>query len=116
MFSQEKIGEMPLHSHNNLKTKLLPVIVPPFGLLYPCSDPELKTIREYLDKELASGKISRSNSSAAAPILLITKKNETLRICVDYRRLNKVTVKDRHPRPIMSELRDRLCKLLSPLN
>ncbi|KAH0607988.1 uncharacterized protein H6S33_002040, partial [Morchella sextelata] len=83
---------------------------PPFGPLYPCSAPELKALREYLDKELSSGKISRSNSPAAAPILFIPKKDGTLRICVDYRGLNKVTVKDKYPLPIMSELRDRLFK------
>ncbi|KAH0607133.1 uncharacterized protein H6S33_003121 [Morchella sextelata] len=110
VFSQEKIEEMPPHSHNDLKIKLLPGTAPPFGPLYPCSAPELKALREYLDKELSSGKISRSNSPAAAPILFIPKKDGTLRICVDYRGLNKVTVKDKYPLPIMSELRDRLFK------
>ncbi|KAH0610375.1 uncharacterized protein H6S33_011902 [Morchella sextelata] len=110
VFSQEKIEEMPPHSHNDLKIRLLPGTAPPFGPLYPCSAPELKALQEYLDKELSSGKISRSNSPAAAPILFIPKKDGTLRICVDYRGLNKVTVKDKYPLPIMSELRDRLFK------
>jgi hypothetical protein len=110
VFSQEKIQELPPHSRNDLKINLLPGTAPPFGPLYPCSAPELKALREYLDKELSLGKISRSNSPAAAPILFIPKKDGTWRICVDYRGLNKVTVKDKYPLPIMSELRDRLFK------
>ncbi|KAH0603149.1 uncharacterized protein H6S33_008153 [Morchella sextelata] len=110
VFSQEKIGEMPPHSHNDLKIKLLPGTPPPFGQLYPCSAPELKALREYVDKELSSEKISRSNSPAAAPILFIPTKDGTLQICLDYRGLSKVTVKNKYPLPVMSELRDRLFK------
>ncbi len=65
-------------------------------------------LKEYLNKALANGKITRSNSPAAAPILFVPKSNGKIRICVDYRGLNKVTIKDKYPLPLMSELRDRL--------
>src|SRR6266849_9792876 len=59
---------------------------------------------------LASGKIRRSTSPGSTPILLAPKPNGTLRLCIDYPGLNKVTLKDRYPLPLMSELRDRLGK------
>jgi hypothetical protein len=57
---------------------------------------------------MASSKLIRSNSSAAAPILFVTKASGKLRICVDYWGLNKITVKDKYQLPLMSVLRDRL--------
>src|SRR5258706_8455070 len=49
-----------------------------------------------------------SSSTVAAPILFVRKKDGTLRLCVDYRGLNAVTVKDRYPLPLISEALDRL--------
>src|SRR5207302_1410401 len=43
-------------------------------------------------------------------ILFMPKSNGTLRLCIDYRELNKITIKNRYPLPLMSELRDRLGK------
>jgi hypothetical protein len=74
------------------------------------SEAELKVLREYLDNMLASGKIHRSTSPASTPILFVPKPNGALRLCIDYRVLNKVTLKDRYPLPLMSEFRDRLGK------
>ena len=61
-------------------------------------------------KQVAAGKITKSNSSAGAPILLVKKPDGSFRLCVDYRALNKVTVKNRYPLPLMTELRERLNK------
>jgi hypothetical protein len=82
--------------------------VPPFGPIYPLSEKELKTLREYLRKELAAGTIRRSKSPAGAPIIFVPKPDGSMRLRVDYRGLNKATVKDRTPLPLMSELRERL--------
>ena len=57
---------------------------------------------------VAEGKIQRSKSAAGAPILLVRKANGEFRLCVDYRGLNKVTLKNRYPIPLMSELKKRL--------
>jgi hypothetical protein len=69
---------------------------------------ELKTLSEFLNKTLASSKITRSNFYGATPILFVPKDNGKLRICVDYRGLNKMKIKDKYPLSLMSELRDRL--------
>jgi hypothetical protein len=65
-------------------------------------------LKAYLDKALQNGWIQRSTSEARAPILFVLKKDGTLRLCVDYRGLNEITVKNRHPLPLISETLDRL--------
>ena len=57
---------------------------------------------------MVAGKITKSNSSAEDPILLVKKPNGSFPLCVDYRALNKVTVKSRFLFPLMTELRERL--------
>ena len=57
---------------------------------------------------VAEGKIQRSKSAAGAPILLVSKANGEFRLCVDYRGLNKVTLKNTYPISLMSELKERL--------
>jgi hypothetical protein len=75
-------------------------------------------LREYLDAALKKGWIRASKSLSAAPILFVPKKDGGDRLCVDYRGLNKVTIKNRYPLPLISELLDRLghAKVFSKLD
>ena len=52
--------------------------------------------------------IRKFESSTEYPILFVSKKNESLRLCVDYRKLNDITIKNRYPLPNISELENRL--------
>ncbi|KAH0129268.1 hypothetical protein KCU82_g20625, partial [Aureobasidium melanogenum] len=83
---------------------------PTFGPIYALSEKELKTLREYLDENLARGFIRKSESPAGYPILFAPKKDGSLRLCVDYRKLNDITIKNRYPLPNIEELQDRLAK------
>ena len=66
---------------------------------------ELKVqLQELLDK----GFIQPSNSPWGAPVLFVKKKDGTLHLCIDYRQLNKVTVKNRYPLPRIDNLFDQL--------
>ena len=73
-----------------------------------------RQIQELLDKDL----IEPSASPYGAPVLFVQKKDGSLRMCVDYRALNKITVRDRYPLPRIDELLDRLhgCKVFSSLD
>lgn len=81
---------------------------PPYGPIYPLSAVQLRILREYLEENLRRGWITPSTSPAGAPVLFVPKKDGTLRLCVDYRGLNRVTIKNRHPLPLIDEMLDRL--------
>ncbi len=81
---------------------------PPLGPLYNLSEYQLKTLREYIDKNLAIWFIRLFKSSAGTPVLFIPKPDGTLWLCVDYRGLNCTTIKNRYPLPLIDEILDRL--------
>lgn len=81
---------------------------PPQGTIYPLSPRQLDELAHYIRENLANGRIVESSSPAGAPILFVPKKDGTIRLCVDYRGLNKVTIKNRYPLPLISELMDRV--------
>ena len=81
---------------------------PPHRPIYNLSRTELQELRQYLNDATERGIIRPSKSPAGAPIIFVPKKDGTLRLCVDYRGLNAVTKKNRHPLPLISETLDRL--------
>ena len=106
VFSTEEAGCLPSHGGHDhaIETTAEPL----FGSLYNLLNTELAELRHYLDNALTKGWIQHSTSSAGAPILFVPKKDRGLCLCVDYRRLNKATVKNRHPLPLISETLDCL--------
>ena len=108
VFSNEKAGILPEQKQGDHAIEL-DGGEPPYGPLYNLSRVELAELRRYLDDALAKGWIRHSVSPAGAPILFVLKKDGGLRLCVDYRGLNAVTVKNRHPLPLITETLDRLC-------
>lgn len=106
--SEEQADTLPNHSEYDHAIDLLPGTVPPHRPIYNMSQTELKTLREYIDTTLQKGWIRESKSQAGAPVLFVPKKDGKLRLCVDYRGLNKITVKNRYPLPLISELLDRV--------
>lgn len=62
------------------------------------------TVREEVQKMLSQGAIRPCSSEWASPITLVPKKDGTTRFCIDYRRLNEYTVKDRHPLPRVDDM------------
>ena len=60
---------------------------------------------------MESGFIRPSKSPYGAPVLFVKKKDGSLRMCIDYRALNKITVKNKYPLPRIDELLDRLIKV-----
>ncbi len=69
---------------------------------------ELETLKAYIENNLASGFIRPSKSPAGAPIFFDKKPDNGLRLCVDYRGLNNLTIKNWYPLPLVEESLDRL--------
>jgi transposase InsO family protein len=107
-FSKTKADTLPPHRPYDLSIELEESKTPPFGPLYSLSEVELKALSEWIHENLSKGFIRASSSPAGAPILFVKKKDGSLRLCVDYRGLNKVTIKNRYPLPLISEALDRL--------
>ena len=77
---------------------------------YPVPYARREAIKQEVNKMLELGVIERSNSPYAAPVVMVPKKDNTVRFCVDYRRLNKVTVFDPEPMPNPEDLFTELTK------
>ena len=74
--------------------------------MYSLSQVELQALWMFIDENLTTGFIRPTRSPHGAPILFVKKKDGSLRLCVDFRGLNKITVKDRYPLPLISDLLD----------
>jgi hypothetical protein len=85
---------------------------------YRMSELERQALGEQLQDLLARGLIQPSKSPFTSPIIFVRKKDGSLRMCVDYRAINEITVKDRYPLPRIDELLDRLrgAKIFSKLD
>lgn len=75
---------------------------------YPLSPAEQKQLDEFLEENLRTGRIRPSKSPMAAPVFFVKKKDGSLRLVQDYRKLNAMTVKNRYPLPLISDLVDKL--------
>ena len=69
---------------------------------------ELKELKLQLQELLEKGFIRPSVSPWGAPMLFVKKKDGTLRLCIDYRQLNKLTVKNKYLLPRINDLFDQL--------
>jgi hypothetical protein len=110
VFSDDPKDAIPPHRPFDHRIPLEPDSAPPFGPIYKLSPAEMEVLHDYIQNALATGAIQPSESSAGAPILFVKKKDGSLRLCVDYRGLNKITKKNRYPLPLISDLLDRLGK------
>lgn len=70
--------------------------------------PLYKEVKEYVQNLLERGWITKSTSPYSSPVVCVRKKDSSLRLCVDYRELNRKTIPDRHPLPRIQNLLDNL--------
>jgi len=81
-------------------------VAPPAKAPYQMNHEKLKKLKVQLEKLLTKGYIKPGKSPYGAPVLFVHKKDGTLKMCVDYRTLNKVMVKNRYPLPRIDDLFD----------
>ena len=81
---------------------------PPFGPIYSHFQLKLEVFCKYTDKMLGKKFIVLSKLPAGAPVLFTKKKNGGLHLCVDYKSLNTITKKNKHPLPLVQTLLDLL--------
>ncbi|MBW0572531.1 hypothetical protein O181_112246, partial [Austropuccinia psidii MF-1] len=103
VFSKVKAEKLPPHHacdhHIELEGSL-----PPVGVIYFLSKQESDTLRAYISENVEKVFIWPSSSSTGGPVLFVKKKDGGLCLCVDYRRLNAVTRKNKYPVPPMNKL------------
>src|SRR5882724_5922490 len=108
VFSREEANNMPPHREFDHEIHIENDQTPPHSHIYPLSGTELSLLREFLDDMLSKGFIRSLQSPGGAPVLFAKKKHGTLRLCVDFRNLNKITRKDQYPIPLVTNLLNQL--------
>lgn len=93
VFNKARADVLPPHRENDHRIDLEPGIKPSYFHLREYSQAELQCVKKYVDDNLAKGFVRKSNSPASSPILLAKRPGGGIRICVDYRGLNQITIK-----------------------
>jgi hypothetical protein len=70
--------------------------------------PQLAELKEHIKELLEKNYIYPTSSPCGAPVIFVPKKDDTQRLCVDYRALNEVLVKNKYPLPRIDDLFDQL--------
>jgi len=107
-FSTEQAAKLPEHKSwdheipvQDYKAKI------PTGAIYKTTWEEDEALQTYLRENLPTGNVRRSRSAAGAPMLFVKKKYGSLRLCVDYRALNRLTIPNKYPLPLINGLLDK---------
>jgi hypothetical protein len=108
MFLKAKSDQLPLHRASDHKIQLERENNLTYSPLYNYSIEELKAAKKYITENLQKGFIAPSQAPFAAPILFARKADGSLRFCIDFRKLNSITRKDRYPLPLIDETLARL--------
>jgi hypothetical protein len=109
IFENTNANKLPLHCPSEHTILLMDMFKPLFGPLYSLSYPELEELKCWLHENLSKGFICTLSSPADAPILFVKKGDGSFWLVIDYRGINKGTIKNGYPLPL---LQDTLMNLL----
>ena len=109
IMTTEAASVLPKHGPYDHAIELKEGSTPPWGPIYALNEAELEELRKWLKKMTDMGAVRSSKSSCSSPVLFVPKNHgRGLRLCIDYRGINKITIPNRYPLPNMDELRDRV--------
>ena len=104
----EELPGLPPHREIEFAIDVVPGAIPASITPYRMAPLELKELKLQLQELLEKGFIRPSVSPWGAPVLFVKKKDGTLHLCIDYRQLNKLTIKNKYPLPRIDDLFDQL--------
>jgi hypothetical protein len=104
----DELPGMPPERKVEFAIELIPGTAPISKRAYRVSGPRLVELKKQIDELLEKGYIKPSTLPWAAPVLFVEKKYGTKRMCIDYRALNEVTIKNKYPLPRIEDLFDQL--------
>jgi hypothetical protein len=104
----EELPDMPPDRDIEFIIELIPEIAPIAQRAYRMNPQELEELKRQLADMLSKGLIRPSASPWGSPVLFVDKRDGTIRLCVDYHKLNEVTIKNKYPLPKIEDLFDQL--------
>jgi hypothetical protein len=104
----EEVPSLPPRRDIDFSIELAPGAVSVSRTPYQMSTPKLVELKLQLREMMDKGYIRPNVSPWGAPVLFVKKKDDTLRLCIYYRQLNKVTIKNKYPLPRIDDLFDQL--------
>jgi hypothetical protein len=107
VFHEELLG-MPPDCDIDFVIELMPSTAPIYKSPYRMATPELVELKEHIKELLENGFIHPSSSPWGAPMIFVSKKDATQKLCVDYHALNEVTIKNKYLLPRIDDLFDLL--------
>jgi len=110
LFYESIANKLPPHRPYDHRIPLKEGFKLPFGPLYSLARHELEACKKWIEENLDKGFIQASSSPARAPILFVKKGDGSLRLVVDYRGINKGTIKNHYPLPLIRETLMRILK------
>jgi transposase InsO family protein len=110
VYSKSESDKLPPHRPYDHKIELEGENALGYSPLYHMTTEELETVKQYLVDNLSKGFIEPSQAPFAAPVLFVKKANGSLRFCIDFRKLNQITRKDRYPLPLIDETLARISR------
>ena len=108
VFGKQKLERMPVHKTWDYVIDLQEEFVPRKGRIYPLSRIEREEVQAFVDSQLKKGYIRLSKSPQTLPVMFVPKKDGKRKMVQDYRYVNKFTIKNSYPLPLISDLVDNM--------
>ncbi len=108
VFSKKEADKLPPHRLTDCKIILEKDATLHYCPIYSLTEEESRILEEYIKENLEKGFIRPSESSAGYPVVFQKKKDGSIRVCIDYKKLNAVTIRNSYPLPPINDIIERV--------